>query len=437
MYILYTNFLKDFENRILKFLKFSKTNFNLVCKTEMGNSESIFDGSAGIQNIKALCQVLSGYLSPMDLLSLSKTCKFASTYIAKVVLTKTRENLIPLLAEIFNYSQQQAKGFVDEVSEDVFFFGSTLVLALISVDTKNPANRAFKVNDLDMICVLPEFAPTPKVVYHSRYFGERYDRIDVAFRADGYDDSEALLHNICSRYYKNDYNKKSHIEFHEQPMMYFPGETCATLRRQKKISHPYLRQWFAEMNMEARELYQPETSGFFQQSTNIVVASPHKADDEKSICDIVFLQLPIRKSESKFAWDHILTSPFTMGQVCYGMRNGKLSLSVKNLDILQKRVCIVQPGSGLPQFEGMIQTKSFRKPQKDTTKSNVLNRMVFEYLLKYVDRGICNVTLQFDLDCRHSTNNMSRAMKITESKKVYKMKRTPEKDGITEITISL
>jgi len=403
----------------------------------MGSSESIFTGSAGVQNIKALCQVLNQCLSPMDLLSLSRTCKLASTYIAKFILTRTRENLIPLVAEIFGYSQQQAKEFVDEVSEDAFFFGSTLVLALVSVDTKNPVNRAFTVNDLDLICVLPEFAPTPKVVYDSRYFGDRHNRLDVALKADGYDDSEVLLHNICSRHYKSDYNKKSHIEFHEQPMMYFPSETCATLRNQKKISHPYLRQWFAEMNMEARELYQPETSGFFQQSTHIVVASPRVDDDKKSICDIVFLQLPIRKSESKFAWDHILTSPFTMGQVCYGMRNGKLSLSVKNLDMLQKRVCVVKPGSGLPQFEGMIQTKSFRKPQKDSIKSNVLNRMVFDYLLKYVDRGICNVTLQFDLDCKHSTSNMSRVMKITESKKLYKMKRTPEKDGITEITISL
>lgn len=432
----------------------------------MGNSHfsALFTEKHGYSHAKAIMQVLSFHLSPVDLISLSRTCKNLNKITPKYIMFRLKQNLIPLVADIFKYSLETAAEFVDQVSEDVYFFGSTLVLALISVDTSadtstntaKPSTRAFDVSDLDMICVLDNHAPKPIIVQKGHVYKFKIKKND-----DGTEKHVGLvekfslgreqqgfrqpLRNIC-----NCLDEKSspilvkqHAKSHQQSMMYFPGENCTTLKMRKFVSHPYLRQWFAKMKMEARELYRPETSGFFQQSTHISVASPETKFGENPTCDIVFLQLEDNKTKPhQFAWDHILTSPFRMGQVCLGMKDSKLSLSIKNLEMLQKRICVIEPGSGLPIYTGLKTTKSKKRPKQKTNQSKKLDINMFQYFMKYVDRSICDIHFQFDLDHDNSIQNMRSVRswcKNEDWESPLEVKRNfvriPEKDGITTIVI--
>src|ERR1019366_6667622 len=194
----------------------------------------------------------------------------------------------------------------------------------------------------DMICVLEASAPDLKIRDHCFLCvnGKVKNWINESDTDDEGEKEivEQPMNNLCDcldftskPFLVNQHYEHSHGEFDD--VLYLPGETCSNINE----SHLRLRYWFKDRNMHCRELYNKETSGFFKVSPQTVVASPKDDVDSenKPDTDIVFIKKPkdYMKSALGFAWSHIVTSPYLMGQVCFGMENDKRRLLIKNLDM--------------------------------------------------------------------------------------------------------
>ena len=304
----------------------------------------------------------------------------------KYVFSRTRSNLRKIVVAIYGYNGDTARQFVDEILQDTFFFGSALLMALVSDD----GHAA--VNDLDMICVLPKFFNRPFCEFGATRVFKNGQREPI-------DGQTRPLNDVCG---SDDVHSHDGIT----DIMMMPGETCVNMRPNH---FQHLRRWFGPANMHSRRMYDPTIGQFCSMSKNMCVASPK--DGEKTT-DIVFLHNVSRLSDFEFAWNHVVKTPF--GPSVNLM--SKKTLRIANFDMLVTNTCTIHHDDALcySQQRGQMSDK------------------MFAYLTKYVDRNVCDLVFEFDLDNVESVANFYHVMNQTTHRR---RKRLPEKNGIVSVLL--
>jgi len=332
-----------------------------------------------------LLQVLYNLLSPADLISLSKVSRvFHKSKATRFALIRVKENLVKIISVIYGYDPDRSKQFMTEMLQETYFFGSSLVLALISA-----VELEFTVGDLDLVCVLTK-------EFRAHNWMKRTSHLQS-------------LTNVCCGRHKD---HESRVEKHKQManLLMMPGETCENVNLAKFQN---TRKWFGPMNMILRKMYNPTIGHFCAMSRNICVASPF----EKKTTDIVFIHNCGKKSAIHFAWRHVKKTPFFPGVNLIGMNHeGKLTLKIANLEMLQTRMCIIPSNNSVCH-----------------SPTNGLSVAMFDYLKKYVEKNICKLVFEFDLDSLASVDNMATVMGLARN---MKTKRIPEDSkGIVKFII--
>lgn len=339
----------------------------------------------------------------------------------------TQENLIRIISGIYNYDLDTARQFMVDLLKETFFFGSAVVLALVSTD-----EPAFRVGDLDIICVLSK-SFKPPVLWtrkgRAQFRNGKLLKIDPDYQP---------LNDMCDCLgrERSGIFIKQHAAHHAtlKDIMMMPGETCSTV---KSELFQNVRRWFGPMKMIVRKMYNPTLGHFCAASRNICVASPgfdrdtdkerwgddFRDDEEererresiKKTTDMIFLHNTEKDSDMHFAWKHVKKTPFFPGVNLVGMENGKLKLKIGNFEMLQTRTCVVPSRSEICH-----------------SPTGQLSDKMFQYLVKYVRNDVCDLAFEFELDDIPSVQNMGFVMHKSIN---MKTKRLPEKDGVATFTI--
>lgn len=107
----------------------------------------------GIGFWNGIAQPICSYLAPLDIIALCHVCKGAwNSKIRLFVARRMRENLKLLVERNFNNDERKVDGstFLNTVGKELFLFGSTVILALVSVGRNGVWD--FEQNDIDMLC---------------------------------------------------------------------------------------------------------------------------------------------------------------------------------------------------------------------------------------------------------------------------------------------
>jgi len=282
------------------------------------------------------------------------------------------------------------------ILQETFFFGSSLVLALVSAE-----KPAFVVGDLDIICVLPKEFKVQNWMKRICFFPSTATMLTT--------NAQSLNNVCCGRFI----DRLQHVEKHKEMsgLMLMPGETCENVRLEK---FQHTRRWFGPMKMVLRKMYNPTIGRFCAMSRNVTVASPK---GEKKTTDIVFIHNTGKHSAGEFAWDHVKETPFFPGVNMFGAdHHGQLKLTIGNFEMLQTRTCVIPHASHICHGP-----------------TGKMTREMFEYLKKYVTRNICDLVFEFFLDDLESVDNMATFMLLFKD---MKTKRIPENDhGIVKFFI--
>lgn len=326
-------------------------------------------------------KVMQDYLAPIDLIYLSQTCRsFQQINLNNLIIHKIKQNLIGSAAEIYNLSLGEANLFIEEISNDVFFFGSTLLMALIQ---NTPEDRPFNLHDFDLIAVLKLNAPKPLPNSHMPIFKDdqiidyltlNHDRRGLRIQPlTGVHDPLMGVHDLINHRSKHELD----LGNCKVPKMFLPGEDCNNCTD----SHFFIRKWFWDKNLHCHGFYSLTDDGLISFYGQSCVASSFPASPNNT--DIIFIKKDWELTTMETAFRIIEIGPRLISHICFGKEKNKFKLIIGYPEMVRIRASIYEAKENIPG-------------------------MVWNHLIHYANRGISDIIIRVHKTNKTLISQMSR-----------------------------